>query len=102
MVVADQKDRQAAKDAIGSATTIREKEHKEWVAGKEAHDAEVAMIKKLMEAIGALEKGAYGLVQEGKTFELLQQKTGAATIASVQKLLLSEKLSISDFDRQQL
>merc|ERR550514_1600658 len=45
-VAQHQKDRQAAKDAIAEATTIREEEHKKWVAGKEAHDAEVAMIKK--------------------------------------------------------
>merc|ERR1719160_744570 len=60
------------------------------------------MIKKLMKVITTLEKGAYGLVQTGKTFELLQQKAGAATVSTVQKLLLSEKLSITDFDREQL
>merc|ERR1719159_1650132 len=60
------------------------------------------MIEKLMKAIAAMEKGAYGLVQEGKTFELLQQKAGAAAVSGVQKLLLSENLSISDFNRQQL
>merc|ERR1719160_1960018 len=60
------------------------------------------MIKKLMKVITTLEKGAYGLVQTGKTFELLQQKAGAATVSTVQKLLLSETLSISDFDREQL
>merc|ERR1719316_2069761 len=73
-VAQHQKDRQAAKDAIAAATQIREKEHKEWVAEKEAHDAQVAMIKKVMEVIAALEKGAYGLVQEGNNFALLQQK----------------------------
>jgi len=101
-VALHQKDRQAAKDAIASATKVREEEHKKWVAGKEAHDAQVAMIKKLMKVITTLEKGAYGLVQTGKTFELLQQKAGAATVSTVQKLLLSETLSISDFDREQL
>merc|ERR1719327_473236 len=60
------------------------------------------MIEKLMKAIAAMEKGAYGLVQEGKTFELLQQKAGAAAVSGVRKLLLSENLSISDYNRQQL
>merc|ERR1719159_2385195 len=60
------------------------------------------MIEKLMKAIAAMEKGAYGLVREGKTFELLQQKAGAAAVSAVQKLLLSETLSISDYNRQQL
>merc|ERR1719460_415394 len=101
-VAKHQKDRQAAKDAIATATKIREEEHKAWVAGKEAYEAQMAMIKKLMKVITTLEKGAYGLVQEGKTFELLQQKAGSATVSTVQKLLLSETLSISDFDRQQL
>merc|ERR1719399_2078115 len=101
-VALHQKDRQAAKDAIAEATKIREEEHKAWVEGKEAREAQIAMIEKLMKAITALEKGAYGLVQEGKTFELLQQKAGAAAVSAVQKLLLSENLSISDFNRQQL
>merc|ERR1719375_145958 len=60
------------------------------------------MIKKLMKVITTLKKGAYGLVQEGKTFELLQQKAGASAVSTMQTLLLSEKLSISDFNRQQL
>jgi len=101
-VALHQKDRQAAKDAIAEATKIREEEHKAWVEGKEAREAQIAMIEKLMKAITALEKGAYGLVQEGKTFELLQQKAGAAAVSAVQKLLLSETLSISDYNRQQL
>jgi chromosome segregation ATPase len=101
-VALHQKDRQTAKDAITKATKIREEEHKAWVEGKEAREAQIAMIEKLMKAIAAMEKGAYGLVQEGKTFELLQQKAGAAAVSGVQKLLLSENLSISDFNRQQL
>jgi len=101
-VAQHQKDRQAAKDAIATATKIREEEHKTWVAGKEAYEAQMAMIKKLMKVITTLEKGAYGLVQEGKTFELLQQKAGASAVSTMQTLLLSEKLSISDFNRQQL
>merc|ERR1719163_2052232 len=55
-VAQHQKDRQAAKDAIATATKTREEEHKTWVAGKAQHDAEVAMIKKVMAAILALEK----------------------------------------------
>merc|ERR1719506_1078834 len=82
-VALHQKDRQTAKDAITKATKIREEEHKAWVEGKEAREAQIAMIEKLMKAITALEKGAYGLVQEGKTFEFLQQKAGAAAVSSV-------------------
>jgi len=73
-----------------------------WVAGKEENDAQRAMIKKLMKVIATMEKGAYGLVQEGKAFELIQQKAGAATVEAVQNLLLSDQMSISDVNRQQL
>merc|ERR1719235_278246 len=88
-VAQHQKDRQAAKDAISTATKTREEEHKTWVAGKEENDAQRAMIKKLMKVIATMEKGAYGLVQEGKAFELIQQRAGAATVEAVQNLLLS-------------
>ena len=101
-VAQHQKDRQAAKDAITVATQIRQAEHKEWVDGQAAQAAQIAMIKKPMAAIAAMDKGAYGLMQEGTVFELLQQKAGAASVASVSKLLMSEALTISDFDRQQL
>merc|ERR1719284_749732 len=59
-VAQHQKDRQAAKDAISTATKVREEEHKAWVEGKEAREAQIAMIAKLMKAIAAMEKGAYG------------------------------------------
>merc|ERR1719160_715981 len=72
------------------------------MAGKEENDAQRAMIKKLMKVIATMEKGAYGLVQEGKAFELIQQKAGAATVEAVQNLLLSDQMSISDVNRQQL
>jgi len=61
----------------------------------EANKAQVALIKKMMEAIKALEKGAYGLAQ-------VQQRAGADAVANLQKLTLSEALNISDFDRQAL
>merc|ERR1719460_2382176 len=54
-VAQHQKDRQAAKDAISTATKTREEEHKTWVAGKEENDAQRAMIKKLMKVIATME-----------------------------------------------
>merc|ERR1719313_3006579 len=106
-IAAHEKDRQAAKDAIAEATQIREKEHKDYLAAKDAYDAQMGLIKKMMAAIMALEKGAYGMVQRGTKpeatlLDLLQQKAGSSAVATFQKLMLSETLSISDSDRQAL
>jgi hypothetical protein len=93
-----EKDRKAAKDAIAEATEIRKKEHTEFLKGKEAAEAQIALIKKMMAAIGALEKGAYGLTQA----EFLQQHAGAAAMNEVRSLVVSDSVALSDFDRDSL
>jgi len=93
-----EKDRKAAKDAIAEATEIRKKEHAEFLKGKEAAEAQIALIKKVMAAIGALEKGAYG--ESASAF--LQEHAGAAAMTKMRSLVLSETLAISDYDRNSL
>jgi len=93
-----QKDRAAAKAAIEEATEIRKKEHKSFLKCKEGMESQMALIKKMMGAIQALEKGAYGMTQT----EFIQQRAGAAAVSGVKSLLLSDSLSLPDHDRETL
>merc|ERR1719201_5804 len=93
-----EKDRKAAKDAIAEATEIRKKEHVEFIKGKEATEAQIALIKKMMAAIGALEKGAYGSTEA----EFLQQHAGTAAMSEVRSLVVSDSVNLSDYDRDSL
>jgi len=93
-----QKDRDAAKAAIEEATEIRKKEHKEFLKCQEGLDSQMALIKKMIAAIQALEKGAYGMTQT----EFIQQRAGADAVDSVKTLLLSDSLSLPDHDRETL
>merc|ERR1719482_2536325 len=93
-----QKDRAAAKAAIEEATEIRKKEHKEFLKCKDGMESQMALIKKMMAAIQALEKGAYGMTQT----EFIQQRAGADAVAGVKTFLLSDSLSLPDHDRETL
>jgi L-lactate utilization protein LutC len=53
----DQSDRSAAKEAMAEATSLREKENKDWVYLKDNHVANIAAIRA---AVAAIEKGMMG------------------------------------------
>jgi chromosome segregation ATPase len=66
----DQADRKAAKQAVAEATSLREKENKDWTYTKDNHVANIAAIVK---AVAALEKGMAGeFLQTSQASRVLQ------------------------------